>query len=189
MRHSFYSAMSCSDGKDSWRASRFRVHRERLPRCRLALHALVFGNLRAVAILWGRFVRELRFSHWETLTPLPRMPGASRADWQLHDGENVPNDLQSTCVLEGTLQEMMLPVQEPKHVHHVYIQVAQAQPRLVRSRQTSAPACCSRSCRWWRCASHAGQQHGRAARPRPPSPVHHVSLFTLAGGVVDPDGF
>lgn len=44
--------------------------------CRLSLHALVFGNLRAVAFLWGRFVRELRFSHWETLTPLPRMPGA-----------------------------------------------------------------------------------------------------------------
>lgn len=45
--------------------------------CRLSLHALVFGNLRAVAFLWGRFVRELRFSHWETLTPLPRMPGGA----------------------------------------------------------------------------------------------------------------
>ena len=43
---------------------------------RLALHALVFGNLRAVAVLWARFVRELRFAHWETRTPLPRMPGA-----------------------------------------------------------------------------------------------------------------
>jgi hypothetical protein len=45
--------------------------------CRLSLHALVFGNLRAVAFMWGRFVRELRFSHWETLTPLPRMPGGA----------------------------------------------------------------------------------------------------------------
>lgn len=52
-----------------------------LEHCRLALHALVFGNLRAVAILWGRFVRELRFSHWETLTPLPRMPGAHCSLW------------------------------------------------------------------------------------------------------------
>ncbi len=47
----------------------------RIHGCRLALHALVFGNLRAVAILWSRFVRELRFAHWETRTPLPRMPG------------------------------------------------------------------------------------------------------------------
>lgn len=41
---------------------------------RLALHALVFGNARAVATLWLRFVRELRFSHWEPLVRLPRMP-------------------------------------------------------------------------------------------------------------------
>lgn len=42
---------------------------------RLALHALVFGNARAVAVLWSHFVHELRFRHWETLTPLPHMPG------------------------------------------------------------------------------------------------------------------
>lgn len=45
-------------------------------RRRLALHSLVFSNARAVALLWSRFVRELRFQHWEALTPLPRMPGA-----------------------------------------------------------------------------------------------------------------
>jgi len=44
--------------------------------CRLALQALVFGNARAIALLWTRFVHELRFRHWETLTPLPNMPGA-----------------------------------------------------------------------------------------------------------------
>jgi len=36
----------------------------------------VFGNARAIALLWTRFVHELRFRHWETLTPLPHMPGA-----------------------------------------------------------------------------------------------------------------
>ena len=43
---------------------------------RLALQALVFGNARAIALLWTRFVHELRFRHWETFTPLPHMPGA-----------------------------------------------------------------------------------------------------------------
>lgn len=41
---------------------------------RLALHALVFGTARAVAALWGRFARELRFSHWEPRVRLPRIP-------------------------------------------------------------------------------------------------------------------
>ena len=47
---------------------------------RLALHALVFGNARAVATLWLRFVRELRFSHWEPLVRLPRMPVAPNSN-------------------------------------------------------------------------------------------------------------
>ena len=34
----------------------------------------MFGNARAVAALWGRFARELRFSHWEPRMRLPRMP-------------------------------------------------------------------------------------------------------------------
>ena len=34
----------------------------------------MFGNARAVAALWGRFARELRFSHWEPRLRLPRMP-------------------------------------------------------------------------------------------------------------------
>ena len=40
---------------------------------RLALHALRLGNPRAVAMLWSRFLRELRFAHWELGVPLPRM--------------------------------------------------------------------------------------------------------------------
>ena len=42
---------------------------------RLALHALVFGNARAVATLWRRFVREIRFAHWDRGVPLPRTGG------------------------------------------------------------------------------------------------------------------
>lgn len=34
----------------------------------------MFGNARAVAALWLRFVRELRFAHWEPRERLPRMP-------------------------------------------------------------------------------------------------------------------
>ena len=39
----------------------------------MALHALQFGNVRAVAMLWQRVVRELRFAHWDRGVPLPRM--------------------------------------------------------------------------------------------------------------------
>ncbi|BDA43382.1 Rab3 GTPase-activating protein catalytic subunit [Coccomyxa sp. Obi] len=39
----------------------------------LALHALVFQSARAVAVLWLRLVRELRFAHWEAQELLPRM--------------------------------------------------------------------------------------------------------------------
>jgi hypothetical protein len=40
---------------------------------RLALHALRLGNPRAIAMLWTKFLRELRFAHWEAHVPLPRM--------------------------------------------------------------------------------------------------------------------
>ena len=49
------------------------MHHERM--CRLALHVITFSNPRAVATLWSRFVRELRFSHWEPGILLPRMTG------------------------------------------------------------------------------------------------------------------
>ena len=42
---------------------------------RVALHALLSGNLRAVALLWGRFMWEVRYAHWEPCQPLPRLPG------------------------------------------------------------------------------------------------------------------
>ncbi len=40
---------------------------------RLALHTLRLGNPRAIAMLWTKFLRELRFAHWEASVPLPRM--------------------------------------------------------------------------------------------------------------------
>eukprot|EP00798_Chlamydomonas_sp_ICE-L_P020823 gene20822-27653_t len=47
---------------------------------RLALHCMLFGNVRAIAVLWQHFMRKLRFSHWETLTPLPRMSSGYTSD-------------------------------------------------------------------------------------------------------------
>ena len=41
---------------------------------RFCLHAMLFGNARAVATLWNLFIQHLRFSHWDPLQPLPRMP-------------------------------------------------------------------------------------------------------------------
>lgn len=41
------------------------------------MHALTFSNPRAVATLWIRFVRELRFAHWEPLAPIPRVDSVS----------------------------------------------------------------------------------------------------------------
>ena len=38
---------------------------------RFGLHCLRLGNLRAIALLWKRFVRELRFSHWDTQNRVP----------------------------------------------------------------------------------------------------------------------
>jgi len=47
---------------------------------RLALHSLTFGNARAVAQLWLRFVRELRFRYWEPGRPLPRLDAVQQPD-------------------------------------------------------------------------------------------------------------
>ena len=40
---------------------------------RLSLHCVRFGSIRAVALLWRRFLREIRFSHWEKNVRLPRL--------------------------------------------------------------------------------------------------------------------
>lgn len=42
---------------------------------RIALHCLVFGNPRAVAVLWRRILREIRFAHWDRGQALPRTGG------------------------------------------------------------------------------------------------------------------
>ena len=62
---------------------------------RVALHAMQFGNVRAVAILWQRFVREVRFAHWDRGVPLPRMDDSS-------SGETVPDVL--ACAMHQKLQ-------------------------------------------------------------------------------------
>ena len=54
-----------------------------------------FGNVRAVAILWQRFVREVRFAHWDRGVPLPRMDGSS-------SGETAPDIL--ACAMHQKLQ-------------------------------------------------------------------------------------
>lgn len=46
---------------------------------RLALHVLLFGNARAVVLLWRRLVSELRLAYWEEGRPLPRMPAGAPA--------------------------------------------------------------------------------------------------------------
>ena len=71
---------------------------------RVALHAMQFGNVRAVAMLWQRFVREVRFAHWDRGVPLPR---AENSD---ENSENSGNDFPETapdvlaCVLHQKLQ-------------------------------------------------------------------------------------
>lgn len=56
------------------------------------------------------------------------------------------------------------------------VQGARVPLRSERSRRTWAPASCSRSCRWWRCALHAGRRLAVAARQPPPWLPGRVSL-------------
>ena len=44
---------------------------------RLALHCGTFGNARAIAILWKRFIEAVRLQHWEERALLPRMPATA----------------------------------------------------------------------------------------------------------------
>eukprot|EP00891_Asterochloris_glomerata_P001378 jgi/Astpho2/1378/fgenesh1_pg.00025_%23_11_t len=46
---------------------------------RLALHALCYGNARAVAILWQRFLHQLRLQFWDLQCALPRMAAWGQA--------------------------------------------------------------------------------------------------------------
>ena len=49
------------------------------PSYRLALHALCYGNARAVAILWQRFLHQLRLQFWDLQCALPRMAAWGQA--------------------------------------------------------------------------------------------------------------
>jgi hypothetical protein len=44
---------------------------------RLAMHAMTFGNARAVALLWHRVLDEVRLRYWEGRALLPRMPAGA----------------------------------------------------------------------------------------------------------------
>ena len=52
---------------------------------------MTFGNLRANAQLWRRFLRELRFSHWEPAVPLPRMPAAGAGEGNVCERDRIGN--------------------------------------------------------------------------------------------------
>ena len=70
----------------------------------LALHSLEFSNARAVAELWSRFVRELRFRYWDTGRELPRMTSATDAVVKEEKGEGLVGPDLSCCLLHQKLQ-------------------------------------------------------------------------------------
>ncbi|KAK9813462.1 hypothetical protein WJX73_000174 [Symbiochloris irregularis] len=65
---------------------------------RVALHTMTFGNARSGSVLWRRFVREVRFSHWEAGLPLPCMQESRDA------GSSPPNPDLSQGLLHQKLQ-------------------------------------------------------------------------------------
>ncbi|KAK9028970.1 hypothetical protein V6N11_026100 [Hibiscus sabdariffa] len=66
------------------------------------LHSLWFGNcnIRAIAVFWIEFVREIRW-HWEESQPLPRIPA------------NGPIDLE-TCLINQKLQMLAICIQKKR---------------------------------------------------------------------------
>lgn len=70
---------------------------------RLSLHALRLGNPRAIATLWTKFLRELRFAHWEASVPLPRMQSPSEQPAKNHGCDDDTVDVQY-CITHQKLQ-------------------------------------------------------------------------------------
>ncbi|XP_078160295.1 rab3 GTPase-activating protein catalytic protein isoform X3 [Carex rostrata] len=66
------------------------------------LHALWFGNcnIRAIAVLWIDFVREIRW-YWEESEPLPRVPGNGTIDL-------------SSCILHQKLQMLAICIERKR---------------------------------------------------------------------------
>ncbi len=62
---------------------------------RVSVHAMKLKSARAIAELWRKFTKELRYKHWERGEPLPRMSG--------HGIEAIEVD-HSACLLEQQLQ-------------------------------------------------------------------------------------
>jgi Rab3 GTPase-activating protein catalytic subunit len=77
---------------------------------RLVLHSLVLSSPRSVAALWQRFLRELRFAHWDKREPLPRMPKAPQSNKE-------PEEAASSLPL--------LPPPPPDHRHCLIFQKLQ----------------------------------------------------------------
>jgi len=88
------AAATASYDTESWsQHQQVFQHCDALPRAaardsllsRLALHCMTFGNARAIALLWHRFVDEVRLRFWEDRALLPRMPsghGAGAGSYQ-----------------------------------------------------------------------------------------------------------
>ncbi|KAK7290349.1 hypothetical protein RIF29_04695 [Crotalaria pallida] len=72
------------------------------------LHSLWFGscNIRAIAVLWVEFVREVRWC-WEESQPLPRMPA------------NASIDL-STCLINKKLQMLVVRIEKKCELNEYY---------------------------------------------------------------------
>ena len=62
---------------------------------RVSLHAMKLKNSRAIAELWNKFTKELRYKHWERGVPLPRM--------SKHGSKEIEVD-HSACILDQQLQ-------------------------------------------------------------------------------------
>ena len=72
---------------------------------RVAMHALQFGNVRAVSVLWRRFTREIRFAHWDRGVPLPRFDAVVTND-DGEEEEELPD--ANACLLHQKLQLLNL---------------------------------------------------------------------------------
>lgn len=72
------------------------------------LHSLWFGdcNIRAIAVLWIEFVREVRW-YWEESQPLPRMPASGVIDL-------------STCLINQKLHMLAICIEKKRQQDHKY---------------------------------------------------------------------
>ncbi|OMP02386.1 Rab3 GTPase-activating protein catalytic subunit [Corchorus olitorius] len=72
------------------------------------LHSLWFGNcnIRAIAVLWIEFVREIRFC-WEESQPLPKMPASGSIDL-------------ATCLINQKLQMLAICIEKKRELNEEF---------------------------------------------------------------------